>query len=69
MTDGPFLPPARLVAVSVMQGGFYQQYEEAIYICMIFSRDLNFFAKIAICEFFAIAMRNFAENSQSQKIF
>ena len=42
MTDGPFLPPARLVAMSVMQGGFYQQYEEAIHICMIFlSKDFK----------------------------
>ena len=36
-----FLPLARLVAMSVMQGGFYQQYEEAIHICMIFlGKDL-----------------------------
>ena len=41
VTDRPFLPPARLVAMSVMQGGFYQQYEEAIHICMIFlGKDL-----------------------------
>ena len=41
VTDRPFLPPARLVAMSVMQGGFYQQYWEEIHICMIFlGKDL-----------------------------